>query len=101
MRLNPHYILSYRTSLPAVRYGRSLSIYTDDSPHLFYRGVGRDSVKERQLVLIIDPAHIASSSYLPQNQSQRIHIRSLERVKVTHVHRVFQNLQQKKDIGAT
>lgn len=79
--------------LPSIRYRRPLSISAHDFPHFLNSWIGRHQVVKRQLILVVNPADIATSSDLPEDQTECVHISPLERVEVVHVYRLFKNLK--------
>lgn len=79
--------------LPSIRYRWPLSISTHDFPHFLDSWIGRHQVVKGQLILVVNPADIATSSNLPEDQTECVHVGPLERVEVVHVYRLFKNLK--------
>lgn len=88
VRFNTHF-----DRLPSVRYRRPLSISAHDFPHFLDSWIGRHQVVKGQLILVVNPADIAASSDLPEDQTECVHVGSLERVEVVHVYRLFKYLK--------
>lgn len=84
---------TYFDWLPSIRYRWPLSVHTHNFPHFLDSWIGRHQIIKGQLILIVNPADIATPSDLPKDQAERVHISPLERVEVVHVYRLFKNLK--------
>lgn len=79
--------------LPPIGYRRSLSIGAHDFPHFLDGWIGRHQVVKGQLILLVNPADVATPGDLPEDQAERVHVGPLERVEVIHVYHLFKNLK--------
>lgn len=82
--------------LPSIRYRRPLSVGAHDFPHLLDSRIGRHQVVKGQLILVVNPANVATPGDLPEDQTKSVHVRPLERVEVVHVYRLFKNLKAER-----
>lgn len=63
--------------------------------HLLDGWVRCHCVVERQLVFVVDAAHVAPSGYLPEYEAEGVHVGPLERVEVVDVQRLVQHLKNR------